>query len=117
MLASARKFEGVTDATALLGWAPSPRASRCADAGGTIRTDTLPKYAGGTLVMRIHTFRSTKTPVRLGLFQTAQGWDAKSATWIMRIDTGGVHLPWTTPGGRAARLSAAFAGRLALTHS
>ena len=99
MLASARKFEGVTDATALVRLGTKPTSIQVRDAGGTIRTDTLPKYAGGTLVMRIDTFRSTKTPVRFGLFQTAQGWDAKSATWIMRIDTGGVHLPWTTPGG------------------
>ena len=99
MMVSARKFEGVTDANTLIRMGTKPTSIQVRNAGGTIVTDTLPKYAGGTLIMRVDTFRSTKARVRFGIYRTAQGWDASSATWTMRVDTGGVHLPWTTPGG------------------
>jgi hypothetical protein len=99
VLAVARKFEGVTDANTLIRLGTKPTSIQVRDASGAVRTDTLPLYKGGTLVMRVDTFRSTKAAVRFGLYRTAQGWDQGSATWTMRIDTNGVHLPWTTPGG------------------
>ncbi len=99
VLVAARKFEGVTDANTLIRIGTKPTSIQVRNAAGAIVTDSLPKFTGGTLVLRVDTLRSTKAAVRLGLYRTGQDWDARSATWTMRIDTGGVHLPWTTPGG------------------
>jgi hypothetical protein len=96
---AARKFEGVTDANTLIRLGTKPASIQVRDSSNNVRADTLPKYSSGTLVVKVDTFQSTKGRTRLGLYQTAQGWDARSATWTMRVDTGGVRLPWTTPGG------------------
>lgn len=72
----------------------------------TVRLDTLPRYFGGRLVVRVDTVRTAVASGRLAAYQSAESWDARSATWQLRVDTGAVQLPWTQPGGTLGPLVA-----------
>jgi hypothetical protein len=93
----AQQFEGALNSHVLARFT-IPTSLSVPDTLGIMRLDTMPIYTGGTLRLLVDTARSTAPPVRLALYRTAQEWDA-SATWQHRIDTTGVQLPWTTPGG------------------
>ncbi|HSL72289.1 MAG TPA: hypothetical protein VK864_18715 [Longimicrobiales bacterium] len=103
-LVIARDFEGVLDANTLIRFGQKPVSIQVRDSAGAVRTDTLPKFAGGDLVIRIDTLRS-RGAAEVSVYFTTEPWDASSATWTTRIDTGSVTLPWQTPGGtRGARI-------------
>jgi hypothetical protein len=96
----ARKFENTVDANMLtrFGQLPSTIVVRNTTTNTAV-TDSAPKYFTGRLVLKFDTLVTPLTrPVLLRLFPTTEEWDV-SATWTNRVDTGSVHLPWTTPGG------------------
>jgi hypothetical protein len=68
--------------------------------GGVTRTDSMPTFFAGEVVLAIDTTgASTPPPVRLALFRNTEDYDDGSATWTLRVDTPGARLPWTQPGG------------------
>ena len=94
----ANKFEGVFDANTLLRFSLTPRTVVVRTTGNTIVVDSAPRFPTGRMVVKFDTLGSTARPVRFTLYRTAEPWDV-SATWINRVDTGTVTLPWATPGG------------------
>lgn len=104
-LVVAEDFEGALDAHALARFALPPAGVSFRDTAGTTRTDTLPRLVGGEIVVRVDSLRSRAgVPVRLALFRTAEAWDPRTATWTLRVDSGGVQLPWAQPGGTRGAL-------------
>jgi hypothetical protein len=106
-LVVAEDFGGALDSHVLLRFATLPKTVRYDSAGTKI--DTLPAFVGGEVVARVDTAATRAPgPVTLILFRTAEDWDARSATWTMRVDTGAVDLLWTEDGGtRAEQLGTA----------
>jgi len=97
-------YEGMT-ANGLARFAAPPATVTYVDGEGATRTDTLPSYIGGRVVLRMDTLRSAAPgPVRLELHRVGEEWDPRSASWALRVDSGGVELPWTEPGGTSAAL-------------
>jgi hypothetical protein len=96
----ARTFGGVVNANALVRFVQAPPTIQVADSAGTIRTDTLPKFFAGNVVLTVDTTAAASTdPITFELYRTAEAFDAASATWTLRVDTLGVSLPWQQRGG------------------
>jgi hypothetical protein len=98
-----RDFEGVTDANGLYRFGVLQRTLTVRDTSGTSREDTLPRFPDGYLLLRIDSTAS-RGAATFGAYQTTQEWHPPSASWTMRVDTGNVHLSWTTPGGTRGAL-------------
>jgi len=97
-------YDGLT-ANGLARFAAPPASVTYTDEGGSTRTDTMPSYFAGRLVLRMDTLRSDAPgPVLLELHRVAEEWDPRSASWTLRVDSGAVQLPWTEPGGTSAAL-------------
>jgi hypothetical protein len=95
----ANDFQNVLDANTLLRFAQPPNVITVRNAAGNAVIDSTPSFFAGRLVLRVDTTASeSNPPLQIRGFETAEAWDA-SATWTLRIDTGNVELPWTTPGG------------------
>src|SRR5688572_30200235 len=95
----ANKFEGVVDANLLIRMAEPLRVISVRNSAGTVVPDSNPQYFAGRMVIKIDTLRTdSDVPVSFAAYKTAEEWQF-SATWTLRIDTGSVELPWTTPGG------------------
>jgi hypothetical protein len=97
----AREYGGILDANGLFSLGVVPRGVSYRDAEGVVRTDTLPTYIGGELVFSVDTLRSfgLDQDVVLRLYEVTESWDATTANWTMRVDSPGVQLAWTQPGG------------------
>ncbi|MGH7466444.1 MAG: hypothetical protein ACRENP_00510 [Longimicrobiales bacterium] len=101
-----RNFEGVVSANALYRYGTLPTTLQVRDSAGTLRTDSVVRFPSGYLLLRVDTLASRGSGT-FGVYRTAQDWEASSANWTLRIDTGGVQLPWSQPGGaRAAQIGA-----------
>lgn len=95
----ANKFEGVLDANSLFRFGQPPGVINVRNSAGTATVDSTPSYFAGRLVLRFDSVTSDAVPpVRFRAFRTAEAWH-QSATWTLRVDTGNVELPWSTPGG------------------
>lgn len=95
----ANKFGGVLDANALFRLAIPPAVINVRNTAGTVVSDSAPRYFSGRLVVRLDTLRSdANPPVQFVAHRIAEEWD-RSATWTLRVDSGGVRRPWATPGG------------------
>jgi hypothetical protein len=103
VLAIARNFEGVVNANTLLRFARPATSIQVRNAAGTVVTDTLPRYTTGRLVIRIDTARS-RGAATVSVYRAAENFDASTATWTVRSDTGGVRQTWRTPGGTLGQL-------------
>lgn len=97
-LVVANAFEGALNARSLARF-QIPSTISVTDSAGTLRTDTLPGYFAGQLVVRLDTLRGSAAPANLTAFQATESWDRASASWTLRMDTAGVRTPWSTPGG------------------
>jgi hypothetical protein len=96
----AKSFEGVVDANILVRFVHTPPTLSIVDSAGVGRQDTLPRFFGGHVVVNLDTtLTPTTTALQFALYRTTEQWDAATATWALRVDTGGVQLPWTQPGG------------------
>jgi hypothetical protein len=99
-LVIAHEFGGVLESNTLARF-EVPTTIGAADSSGTVVTDTMPALIGGRVVIALDTTRSNVTlPVSIGLYSIDEAWDPASADWLNRIDTAGVTLPWSQPGGR-----------------
>ena len=94
----ANSFENVLDANTLFRFSLPPRTIVVRTTGTTTAIDSAPRFVSGRVVVRFDTLTATPRPLTLRLFQTTEAWDP-SATWINRVDTSSVQLPWSTPGG------------------
>ena len=100
----ANSFENVVDANTLLRFSLPPRTIAVRPSTGTtVVVDSFPRYSTGRMVLKLDSVHATTRPVKLALYRTTEEWDF-SATWPLRIDTGAVKLPWTTPGGTRGAL-------------
>ncbi len=83
-----------------------PRTVSVIDSSGTAQNDTTPVFTGGRLVIALDTFAVQSAPpnAQLRLYRLAQPYHPASASWTLRVDSGGVQLPWVTPGGTAGTL-------------
>lgn len=106
----ARRFEGVTDANTLVRFGLRPTSIQVRDSAGTVRTDTLPRFTSGQLILVVDTAASRGTGT-ISVHRSAEFWDA-SANWTVRRDSSGTRFNWRTPGGTRAALvgSAAYSG-------
>jgi hypothetical protein len=100
----ANRFAGELSANALYRSAGAFPRSVTYTQDNVNRTDTLPRFVSGELVVRVDSALSTAGPVTLQVFRLAQDWDAATATWESARDTGGVRTPWRTPGGTRGEL-------------
>ncbi|MBR9990115.1 MAG: hypothetical protein KFH98_10185 [Gemmatimonadetes bacterium] len=66
---------------------------------GQTATDTIQALRGGIVTIVLDTIASSPGPVDVEVVQVTEEWYGPSATWDTRIDTTGVSLAWTTPGG------------------
>lgn len=102
--ALAGDFDGL-QANALVRFSPPPGAVLYTDTAGVARLDSMPTFLDGRVLVKIDTLRSQAAgPVRLELYELAEEWDPRSASWTLRVDSGQVQLPWAVPGGTAAAL-------------
>jgi hypothetical protein len=77
-----------------------PTAVAITDTLGVIQTDSTPHFVGGRFVVRIDTLRSTMpASAEFRLDRIEEDWDPATVTWAIRVDSGGVQLPWSQPGG------------------
>lgn len=99
----AESNQGVVNARGLARFVV-PGSISVRDSAGTVRTDTLPIYFSGRLVLRVDTARSGPAPINVRGLRTTETWDPGSTTWQLRVDSGGVQEPWATPGGSPGAL-------------
>jgi hypothetical protein len=96
----ANAHAGVLNAHTLLRAALPLRSVTYRDTAGVAKNDTLPIIIGGELILKLDTLQGRASgPVSLALYRIAEEWDPRSVTWSLRVDTGDVSLPWSTPGG------------------
>ena len=66
----------------------------------TQRTDSIASFPSGSLIARVDTAASTSTGfLQLEVWEVGQEWDPGSVSWQLAVDTAGVAVPWTVPGG------------------
>lgn len=94
----ANTYEGSLNARALLRYL-IPQAITVIDSAGLTQIDSMPIFFEGRLVVAIDTVASSEPPATLNVYRSTELWDRSSASWQFRVDTGGVQIPWTQPGG------------------
>lgn len=103
----AKGYEDSLDVNGLMRFTSPPRSITYQDSTGKLVVDSIPVRIGGRLILTVDTLRvrgATENQIELSLYDVAEDWDAGSANWTMRVDSGGVRLPWSVPGGTPLRL-------------
>lgn len=96
----AHQYGGELDARILSRVGTLPGAIGYTDPDGAASVDSMPRYVGGRLILRVDSARALATDtVRLRLYHTTERWDPYTATWTMRVDSGTVRHEWAEPGG------------------
>lgn len=96
----AQTFGGSVTAHAIAQFVTPGSSITVIDSTGTSKTDTLPRYFSGRVALAVDTSATNGTsPIQFRLFRTTEEWDAFTASWTMRIDSGSTHLAWSVPGG------------------
>lgn len=97
----ARDFQGALDAN-IVSRLEIPRAIQVVDSLGNTQTDSTPTIFAGRVIMVLDSVAlAVSDNASLRLFRLAEDYHPPSADWLLRVDTGNVDLPWTTPGGTA----------------
>lgn len=76
-----------------------PSSITVLDSAGVSRVDTLPRFFAGRIVVLVDSLPDTFTPVTVEAHRATQSWDRGSTGWTLRVDSGGVQLPWAQAGG------------------
>lgn len=97
-LVVANQYGGELNANALVDFRGFPTSVTYLRNGAT-RTDALFTYQASRLVLGVDSAASAGHPFTVQVWEAAQDWDPRSATWTMAVDSGSVHTPWTQPGG------------------
>lgn len=97
------------DAHALVRFREFPKTLTFVDSTAVV-TDSVIAFVDGRLVMRIDTASlgldslGTDSTIAFEIYQLAEGFDARSATWTARRAVLADTVPWTTPGGTVGDL-------------
>ncbi len=98
----ANQFGGDLDAATLLRFGNYPSVAQVLDTTGTTRPDSALTFLSGRIVVRLDTLSSIHSgPVQFTAHALSEQWDGVTATWTSAIDSVGVNVPWSTPGGGA----------------
>ncbi len=94
----ANQYGGGLDAHALARFTGFPRTVTYLRNGAT-KTDSAFSYAESRLVLDVDSLASTGRPLTLQVWEAAQRFDARTATWTLAVDSVGAQVPFTEPGG------------------
>ncbi|NNF26854.1 MAG: hypothetical protein HKN73_06535 [Gemmatimonadetes bacterium] len=98
----ANQFGGELDAATLLRFSGYPSVAQVLDTTGTTRPDSSLTFLSGRIVLRLDTLESVHSgPVEFTAHALSEEWDGLTATWESAIDSAGVTVPWSAPGGGA----------------
>jgi hypothetical protein len=102
----AQAFEGELDAHSFVRFAPAPQTVAYRDDAGITRTDSLPTYLFGEVIVAVDTLRSVglDETIVLQLYDIAEEWDPSTASWTFRVDSPDARLSWAQPGGTTGTL-------------
>ncbi|MCY4571695.1 MAG: hypothetical protein OXF01_02740 [Gemmatimonadetes bacterium] len=88
------------EAVTLARFARFPPSVTAVDTAGTNRIDTLITIQAAHVVVRFDTLGSVADgPVEITAHTLGEDWDPVSANWQFAVDTLGVAVPWSEPGG------------------
>jgi hypothetical protein len=93
----AHQYQGALDSRLLIRYG-IPAQIIVVDTLGVERADQNPIFTGGEIRLVVDT-AATSTAGMVQLNRATEPWDRLSAGWTFRIDTTGVQLPWSQPGG------------------
>lgn len=99
----ANEYEGALNSRVLVRYL-IPSTISLLDTLGVLRQDSMPIFIGGDMRVQIDTLASTEPPAVLDLYSATEKWDRRTATWQHRVDSTGVQLPWSQPGGSPGAL-------------
>jgi hypothetical protein len=66
---------------------------------GVSKTDAAFSYRESRLVLDVDTLATAGRPFTLQVWEAAQRFDPRTATWTLAIDSAGEQVAWTEPGG------------------
>jgi hypothetical protein len=69
------------------------------DSAGVSRTDSMAVPFAGRIGLVIDTLASSARPLNFAAWSLTEEWDPRTATWALRVDSGGVRQSWSQPGG------------------
>jgi hypothetical protein len=96
----AHDFDGTLDARTLIRLVDFPITASVPVEGAPAVVDTIASFPSAVLIAAVDTLGSAASgPTTLRLHAAAQEWDWSTSTWEIASDTGGITVPWTTPGG------------------
>ncbi|HEX6589600.1 MAG TPA: hypothetical protein VF039_11290 [Longimicrobiales bacterium] len=111
LLVVAQDWRDTIDAHGLVKLRAFPRTLTFADSGNIV-TDTVLRYVAGRLVLQLDTVSlgldtlGTDTTITFEIYQIAEPFDARTASWRARESVGADSVFWTTPGGTTGDLIA-----------
>ena len=100
----AENWRDTLDAHALVRFADFPETVTYSDSNGA-HTDTITRFIGGRIVVRLDTVALrldstvTDTAITFEMYELAEAFDARTATWQARIALPDDTTLWMTPGG------------------
>ena len=98
----AHEFDNGLEARTLLRLGAYPSSVEVVDSLGTRRSETDISLVSGSLWMTVDTTEvDDVAPTTVTLGRLLEPWHARSATWALASDSGGVQVPWSEPGGGA----------------
>jgi hypothetical protein len=100
MLANA--FEGVLHSRIVTRFG-IPSSLIVTDTAGVQRVDSNPIFLDGVVQLAVDSLASTDFG-EVRIHHTTETWDRFTADWTMRVDSPGVQLPWSQPGGSPGAL-------------
>ncbi|MCY4400319.1 MAG: hypothetical protein OXE96_13415 [Gemmatimonadetes bacterium] len=88
------------EAATLLRFGRYPGFVSVTDTAGTNRPDSSLTFLSGRIVARLDTLSSILSgPVEVIAHAITEPWDGPSATWEFAVDSVGLRVPWSLPGG------------------
>lgn len=98
----ANSYRGELDSRILIRF-DLPGTVTVRNAAGSVVTDSTPEFVDAEIVLPVDTL-AVGTEAIVEAFHTTESWDRMTATWTYRVDSAGVQLPWTEPGGSPGAL-------------
>ncbi len=96
----AQDYEGELDSRVLVRFSRFPWAATVRDSTGTTRLDSAFTFVGGRLVLRFDTTEANRPAetVQLAAGALTEGFDARTASWTVAVDTINERRVWPEPG-------------------
>ena len=101
----ASQFGGELEAATLVRFGRYPASAQVLDTTGTTRPDSALSFLSGRIVVRMDTLASVLSgPVEVTAHALTEPWDGTTTSWQNAVDSVGVTVPWSVPGGGALEL-------------